>query len=123
MAVPPGANSMKIRALAVALILSPSLGCAGAPEAFQPTAAADPRFDWFEYTGRDPVFEQLPPSEGQYHNPVLAGFYPDPSITRVGDDFFLVNSTFTYFPGIPVFHSRDLVTWRQIGNVIDRPSQ
>ncbi len=56
-------------------------------------------------------------------NPVLAGFYPDPSVTRVGDDFYLVNSTFSYFPGIPVFHSKDLKNWKQIGNVIDRPSQ
>lgn len=56
-------------------------------------------------------------------NPVLAGFYPDPSVTRVGNDFYLVNSTFSYFPGIPVFHSKDLKNWKQIGNVIDRPSQ
>src|SRR5882724_13463586 len=79
-------------------------------------------FDWFEYTGRDGVFEQpLPP--GTFRNPVLPGFYPDPSITRVGDVFYLVNSTFTYFPGIPVFASRDLVHWEQIGNVIDRPGE
>lgn len=56
-------------------------------------------------------------------NPVLAGFYPDPSVTRVGNDFYLVNSTFSYFPGIPVFHSKDLKNWKQIGNVIDRPTQ
>ena len=56
-------------------------------------------------------------------NPVLSGFYPDPSICAVGEDFYLVNSTFAYFPGIPVFHSRDLAHWRQIGNVLDRPSQ
>jgi alpha-N-arabinofuranosidase len=56
-------------------------------------------------------------------NPILPGFYPDPSICRVGDDFFLVNSTFAYFPGIPVFTSRDLAHWRQIGNVLDRAEQ
>ena len=56
-------------------------------------------------------------------NPILAGFYPDPSITRVGNDYYLVNSTFSYFPGIPVFHSRDLKNWKQIGNVIERPEQ
>lgn len=59
----------------------------------------------------------------QYRNPVVAGFYPDPSAIRVGDDFYLVTSTFGYFPGLPVFHSRDLVSWRQIGNAIDRPGQ
>lgn len=58
-----------------------------------------------------------------FTNPVLPGFYPDPSICRVGDDYYLVTSTFAYFPGVPIFHSRDLVNWRQIGNVLDRPSQ
>lgn len=61
------------------------------------------------------------------HNPVLKGFYPDPSIIRVDSagspHFYLVNSTFGYFPGIPVFHSEDMVHWTQIGNVINRPSQ
>jgi len=56
-------------------------------------------------------------------NPILTGFYPDPSITKVGKDYYLVNSTFSYFPGIPVMHSRDLKNWEQIGNVISRPSQ
>ncbi len=60
---------------------------------------------------------------GEYRNPILPGFYPDPSVCRVGDDYFLINSTFGYFPGIPIFQSRDLVTWRQIGNVIHRPTQ
>ena len=50
-------------------------------------------------------------------------FYPDPSICRVGDDYYLVNSTFEYFPGVPIFHSRDLVHWQQIGHVLTRPSQ
>jgi xylan 1,4-beta-xylosidase len=58
-----------------------------------------------------------------FSNPILPGFYPDPSICRVGDDYFLVTSTFEYFPGLPIFHSRDLVHWRQIGHVLDRPSQ
>jgi xylan 1,4-beta-xylosidase len=58
-----------------------------------------------------------------YRNPVIAGFFPDPSVCRVGEDYFLVCSSFEYFPGVPIFHSRDLVSWRQIGNVLDRPSQ
>ena len=86
-------------------------------------ATADPvEFDWFEYTGRDDSFAQaLPP--GHYRNPILAGFYPDPSVTRAGDKFYLVSSTFAYFPGIPIFESVDLVHWRQIGNAIHRSSQ
>ena len=59
----------------------------------------------------------------RFHNPILPGCYPDPSICRVGDDYYLVTSTFEYFPGLPVFHSRDLVHWHQIGHVLDRPSQ
>jgi xylan 1,4-beta-xylosidase len=58
-----------------------------------------------------------------FQNPILPGFFPDPSICRVGEDFYLVNSTFAYFPGIPVHHSRDLVHWEQIGNALDRGSQ
>ena len=58
-----------------------------------------------------------------YTNPIIPGFYPDPSICRVDSDYYLVNSTFHYFPGIPIWHSRDLVNWEQIGNVIDRPEQ
>jgi len=103
-----------IRAMsAAALILVPFAAWAQAP------AVA---FDWFEYTGRDSVFSN-PLPQGSYRNPILAGFYPDPSLTRAGNRFYLVNSTFTYFPGIPVFESSDLVHWRQIGNVIDRPGE
>lgn len=56
-------------------------------------------------------------------NPILPGFYPDPSICRVGDDYYLVNSSFAYFPGVPIFHSKDLVNWEQIGNILDREEQ
>lgn len=59
----------------------------------------------------------------QYTNPILPGFHPDPSMCRVGDDFYLVTSTFEYFPGLPVYHSTDLVTWEQIGHVLTRDSQ
>jgi xylan 1,4-beta-xylosidase len=60
---------------------------------------------------------------GTFRNPILPGFYPDPSICRVGDDYYLITSTFEYFPGLPIFHSRDLVHWHQIGHVLNRPSQ
>jgi hypothetical protein len=55
--------------------------------------------------------------------PVLSGFHPDPSICRVGEDYYLVTSSFEYVPGVPIFHSRDLVRWAQIGNVLDRDDQ
>lgn len=57
------------------------------------------------------------------HNPVLAGCYPDPTICRVDDTFYLVTSTFEYLPGLPVFRSKDLAAWEQIGHVVDRPDQ
>ncbi|MFD3585289.1 glycoside hydrolase family 43 protein [Streptomyces sp. NPDC058683] len=56
-------------------------------------------------------------------NPTVPGFHPDPSITRVGDDYYLACSSFEYLPGLPVYHSRDLVHWEQIGNVVTRPGQ
>ena len=59
----------------------------------------------------------------KFANPILAGFYPDPSICRVGEDYYLVTSTFAYFPGIPVFQSRDLTNWNLIGHVMDRHEQ
>lgn len=55
--------------------------------------------------------------------PIIPGFHPDPSICRVGDDYYLVTSSFEYLPGVPIFHSRDLVSWRLIGNVLDREDQ
>lgn len=56
-------------------------------------------------------------------NPVLPGCYPDPTICRVGAEYYLVTSTFEYFPGLPVFRSRDLVHWEQIGHALDRAGQ
>ena len=49
----------------------------------------------------------------EYVNPVISGFNPDPSICRVGDDYYVVNSSFQYFPGVPIYHSKDLVNWEQ----------
>lgn len=79
------------------------------------------RFENFRYDGR--AQERVAVKAGEYHNPILSGYYPDPSVTRVGDDYYLVNSSFAHFPGLPVFRSRDLVNWVQIGNAIDRPDQ
>jgi alpha-N-arabinofuranosidase len=84
------------------------------------SAAGLARFDWVQYQGVEPVPE---PKANEYRNPVLGGYYPDPSIVKAGDAFYLVNSTFSWFPGIPVWRSRDLVHWRQIGNAIDRPGR
>lgn len=58
-----------------------------------------------------------------YHNPVIAGYHPDPSVCRVDSNFYLVNSSFEYFPAVPIYKSRDLVNWTLIGNVLDREEQ
>src|SRR6187455_3343370 len=79
-------------------------------------------FDWFEYTGRDSTFATpLPP--GSYNNPILAGYYPDPAVARVGDKYYLVNSTFAHWPGIPIHESTDLVHWTLIGHALSNPSK
>jgi len=62
-------------------------------------------------------------AQNGYKNPVIRGFNPDPSICRVGDDFYLTVSSSEYFPGLPIYHSKDLVHWRQIGHCLDRDSQ
>jgi len=99
-----------------------ALGAAVAAVMAGPATGAEARFDWFEYRGQDPA-ATAPLKAGEFRNPILRGFYPDPSVTRLGDDFYLVTSTFAYFPGLPVFKSRDLVTWTQVANAIDRPEQ
>jgi alpha-N-arabinofuranosidase len=89
-------------------------------QATAPSSVA--RFDYFDYRGSDPTDAQRP-AASQYRNPILQGFYPDPSIVQVAGDYYLVTSTFAYFPGIPIFHSTDLVNWTQIGNAISRSEQ
>lgn len=59
----------------------------------------------------------------RYRNPIIPGTHPDPSVCRVGEDYYLATSSFAYFPGVPIFHSRDLVHWRQIGHALTRASQ
>lgn len=93
----------------------------------------NPRTGLLQETGKSikvphPVCVLLtPPDSGPQtitlHNPIIPGYHPDPSICRVGEDYYIVNSSFQYFPGVPVYHSKDLVNWEQIGNVLDRESQ
>ncbi|GLX66330.1 glycoside hydrolase family 43 protein [Paenibacillus glycanilyticus] len=59
----------------------------------------------------------------KYTNPILKGFYPDPSICRVNEDYYLVTSSFGYYPGVPIFHSKDMVNWTMIGYCLTRESQ
>ena len=96
-----------------------SLSCMLAVGAQAQTA----QFDYFKYAGNDNRFYVEIDKSHQYYNPILAGFYPDPSVCRVGDTYYLVNSSFTFFPAVPLSTSKDLVNWMPAGHVLDRPSQ
>lgn len=88
---------------------------AGAPVA----SAAAPAARFADVAYEAAAAAPVPP--GMFRNPVVRGFNPDPSIVRVGDDFYLVTSTFGWWPGLPVYHSRNLVDWTLIGHALDRP--
>jgi alpha-N-arabinofuranosidase len=105
--------------LALVALSAAAASTVSAQRPTRPTAV----FDWFAYEGHDPVYDTFPAGANRYLNPIIAGFYPDPSIVRRGDDYYLVMSSFSYFPGVPLFHSTDLVNWTQIGSVLSRPSQ
>lgn len=102
-------------------VILPFLAACSADDQSIPAGYA--AFEYLNYSGYDPVYDTLEVSENEYLNPILSGFYPDPSIVKVKDDYYIVNSTFSFWPGIPVFHSKDLVNWTQIGHVLDRPDQ
>ena len=87
------------------------------------TQAQDAVFTYFNYKGADSRFAKAINPEKEFFNPVLAGFYPDPSICRKGDTYYLVNSSFAFYPGVPIFESKDLVNWQQTGHVLERDSQ
>jgi len=81
-------------------------------------------FDYFNYKGNDDFYNNNPlPGDDYYYNPILPGWYSDPSVCTNGKDYFLVTSTFSYFPGVPIFHSTDMLNWKQVGNVLNRPEQ
>ncbi len=86
-------------------------------------AAQDAVFTYFKYSGNDQRFCRTLDAQREFYNPILAGFYPDPSVCRKGDTYYLVNSSFAFFPGVPLFESKDLVNWQQTGHVLDRESQ
>ncbi|HET6557509.1 MAG TPA: glycoside hydrolase family 43 protein [Prolixibacteraceae bacterium] len=82
-----------------------------------------PVFSRFVYQGNDQVYKDFSLKADEFYNPILQGCYPDPAICRKGDDYYLVCSSFAMFPGVPIFHSKDLVNWTPIGHVLDRVSQ
>ena len=109
-------------ALAVGVAAAVGLGCAAVTDASKPRPPAPP-----VAAAPQPTFINaiLPGVDGKptFANPILSGMNPDPSICRVGADFYLVTSSFEYFPGVPIYHSRDLVNWTLIGHALTRESQ
>lgn len=82
-----------------------------------------PLFYNFTYQGNDKVFRDNPLKSDEFYTPILQGCYPDPAITRKGDDYYMVCSSFAMFPGVPVFHSKDLVNWTDLGGVLNDVTQ
>lgn len=87
------------------------------------TTTSAQTFSDFNYRGNDKIYNDNPLKPDEFYSPILQGCYPDPSITKKGEDYYLVNSSFSMFPGVPIFTSKDLVNWKQVGHVLDRPSQ
>lgn len=116
-------NKLKVILVAatVALVAVSALPLA-AQSPSRPVKGA-PVFSNVIYQGNDQVYKDNPLEDGEFYNPILQGCYPDPAITRKGDDYYLVCSSFAMFPGVPIFHSKDLVNWTQIGHVLDRTTQ
>ena len=114
-----------MKPLLASLACAAALLAAGAgPLAAQALApGVEARFDWFEYSGDDSIYKVVHAGGGEYLNPILAGFYPDPTVCRRGDDYYLATSSFAWYPGVPLFTSRDLVHWHQLRSILDRPSQ
>lgn len=104
-----------VAALAAAAAAALTVGAAA------PAPAA--RFAHFRYAGSQPAYARVSAGPGAYLNPIIAGFHPDPSIVRVGRDHYLANSSFGWWPGVPLWRSRDLVTWTRIGAAVTRPRQ
>lgn len=115
----------KLTLIAMTALLLPTFGsCTSSTGGIEPQSSVA-IFDSFSYKGDDDIYKATPlPDESSFYNPVLAGWYSDPSICTNGEgDYFLATSSFTYYPGVPLFHSRDLVNWEQVGHILSRPSQ
>ena len=116
---------MKKTAAAVVALAWLGASCTGPKDPMPTEPTGEAMFDNLTYVGNDSYYAEHPlAGETEFYNPLLPGFFSDPAICSNGKgDYYLVTSTFTYFPGVPIFHSRDLVNWRQIGHVLSRESQ
>ena len=111
-----------LRLLALASVAAPTFACSAFAATTPPAPVTAPAHVPPTFTIPLPTLPASARGE-MFQNPVIPGFSPDPSIVRVGEDFYLVCSTFEYFPGVPIYHSRDLVNWQLIGHCLARPEQ
>jgi alpha-N-arabinofuranosidase len=109
--------------LATFMMMFSSIGFSAENQGGGQNPGNTPVFSKFVYEGDDQVYKDYPLEDDEFYNPILQGCYPDPAIVRRGGDYFMVHSSFAMFPGVPIFHSTDLVNWKQIGHVLDRESQ
>lgn len=109
----------------VRLLTIAALGLASSAYAGKLPASAPekPLFSHFVYTGQDEIYQKYPLAADEFYTPILQGCYPDPSICRKGNDYYMACSSFAVFPGVPVFHSTDLVNWEPTGHALERPTQ
>ncbi|WP_319226292.1 glycoside hydrolase family 43 protein [Draconibacterium orientale] len=112
-------KSLTAQLIALAMLFS--FVASGAQPTKKGKSTNSPVFSNFVYQGDDDVYKKYPLEEGEFYSPILQGCYPDPAITRKGDDYYLVCSSFAMFPGVPIFHSKDLVNWTDLGGVLDNP--
>nr|WP_315199293.1 glycoside hydrolase family 43 protein [uncultured Flavobacterium sp.] len=89
----------------------------------QKTAKNPPVFSKVVYQGDDQIYKKYPLKSDEFYTPILQGCYPDPAITRKGDDYYMVCSSFAMFPGVPIFHSKDLVNWTDLGGVLNNVNE
>lgn len=87
------------------------------------TQAKTAVFSNVSYIGDDQVYNDNPLKPDEFYTPILQGCYPDPAITKKGDDYYMVYSSFAMFPGVPIFHSKDLVNWTDLGGVLNNVSE
>lgn len=114
---------LNLTAVAATILFTTISVVGGFAQSKQKASKDGPVFLNATYKGDDDIYKNNPLKSDEFYNPILQGCYPDPAITRKGDDYYMVVSSFAMFPGVPIFHSKDLVNWTQIGHVLDRVSQ
>ncbi len=115
-------GKLKLKNLILLFVILLALGANASQPAKKLKTSNAPVFSNFVYQGNDEVYKKYPLKANEFYNPILQGCYPDPAMTRKGDDYYLVCSSFAMFPGVPIFHSKDLVNWTPLGGVLDNPA-